>query len=292
MKAKLLHIARQLLAWDDNFKTVPTFDNINKLVQFGTGMGNLLKTLVNQVYKDVGQQVKRVDSGLKNAYIGSDTLIHGLPSQHVKALQSDIAKMNGKILAMSTHEATGYKGVQAAKLGPTLAILPTSEATLTLYKSAKTALRAGLTALEEVEEAETPKTSAALTTAAHDQALLKKLETEVLPWLANQKVDADGKKTIFPASDLRNKGIQLAHILVTHTRESITDDLIASYKAANQVSLRHLLEAQMLMLAIQFMELQELRLEQKARQFIQSVQTQMRNDKKEEAAPEKKEEAK
>lgn len=293
---ELLRIARLVLAWDDVPKTVPSFNALRSLIDTGKDVAGLLKMVGDKVFKNLDRQFNDVAVGLQNAYIGKEKLNHGLPTSLVARIQKDTQTVALRVIQAAVHEAREYDQGRAEQIGAALAILPVSEMMAIIYKMAERSGRAGSAALRDAKGEQAAKGAATVVVAAqHDTRMIQVLETQVLPWLAQM---SGGTK--FPAQQLQGVAQRFAKQVIANCIDEVTEELVASYRTEKVSSMKQLLTFAVMAVALKTIELQELRLEQKAKVFVQFALPKIRDtlkqkqeqDRSEKVLEKKEEEAK
>ncbi len=286
---QLLRAARMILAWDAMKTEVKEFTTLKSLVNMGGQVANLAKLLSEHYFKDNANHLKEAAAALQGAYLGTAQLKHGLPVDHVAKIQAEVQHYVQQITSHANQEARKYGG--DALLGASMALLPVSSMAAVLVKSSLPYWGGGATALRELKNSNGTKeiptpVKGAQVTAAHDEAMLKHLFTQVLPWLAGQSA-VDGKST-YPSQELQKQGTTVGlHFAKEAQTTLVDDDLVSQYRAKNVDSLRALLTFCAFAVAILDLEVLEQKLEQKARTYVQSMLTKIRQSEQDKRKEEK-----
>lgn len=290
---QLLRAARMLLAWDAMKTEVKEFTTLKNLVGLGTQVFNLGKLLNEHYFKDNTNHLKEAAAALQGAYLGTDPLVHGLPADRVKKISAEITHYVQQLTAHATQEASKYGG--DSMLGAAFTLLPVSSMAAVLVESSNPYWNKGAAALRALKRQQgtkipTPKatleTKGAQVTAAHDEATLKLLFSKVLPWLAEQYA-VDGKSK-YPSQDLQKQGaVAGLHFAKKFHTTFIDDDLVSQYRTDDINATRALLTFCAFANALLDLEVLEQRLEQKAKTYVNSMLTKIRQSEQEKRKEEK-----
>ena len=264
------------MAWDDVPKTVPSFTSLRNIIDTGKDVASLMRSISEKVFKNLDRHIAETTKALEQAYIGKGKLKYGLPDTVVAAVTRDATDAVNKVNQMAVREARVYQTGKTDALAAALVLLPVSEMAATIAKKAGQYARAGSAALAEARDAEQPSTAASFHGArAHDNQMIRALETKVLPWL----VESSGGKE-FPASDMKALALRLAKRLIDDSVKLATDDLLSNYRVEKMAPLRALLVFSIMGVTLRVVETFELRAEQKAKVFVQFALPKIRDQKR------------